>query len=634
MRLPADEPDQVQVVVNSLNAACATTSNESCAFAYSEEVTPVVLSVTPAEGAPSTLVTITGRNFGEIAAMNSVSFRGTGGGGVGSCEIRNATSTWITCVVANVTMAGTHLVTVDVSPFGYSTGDVSFTLLPAVYGVFPAAGSREGGTVITITGDGFADFGPFNEIFVGDIPCIPKTLKNLECRKDPVSMGFACTDQYAKGYAKLTDRQFSEWFDYSNSQSIQCMIADVSGKCDYEGKNCDVNRHINGPCGEVDIAGADAGADETACVGTTSDGGGACVYTAEAAGSAPTCEGPATVTDDTCTAAAARRTTCERAVNRACTAVPITGDETADAAACVAVAGGTTDGPNCEYTPASSGVPGACIAAGDDAPVQCTFTAAVAAQPETCGRGASDVVVRVIDPEFASQHGIVADLLWAATRGAGMDRMTGGCESLYNCTILDDLYQFNGTFGDTFQFTGEVLRGPDMFQFAESATPTAYLIAPPLGMPGTTVEIYGTNLAPPHAVTDTEYYMSRFGFFEQPAEVEVWLGEDAPCALLYADDTYIQCVSTRNTMGETFDVSVWVHAAGLARHSLEFTYDLFVSSMSIVSGSLEGGTTLTLSGSGFAATVHTYGEDIVKGSTGENRGSAGRGVNWRPHPTP
>ena len=68
--------------------------------------------------------------------------------------------------------------------------------------VEPRSGSVHGGAVIAIHGEGFASFGPHNKVTVGGVPCIPRTLKNLECRRDAVSMGFACTQQYAKAYVQ------------------------------------------------------------------------------------------------------------------------------------------------------------------------------------------------------------------------------------------------------------------------------------------------------------------------------------------------------------------------------------------------------------------------------------------------
>ena len=84
--------------------------------------------------------------------------------------------------------------------------------------------------------------------------------------------------------------------------------------------------------------------------------------------------------------------------------------------------------------------------------------------------------------------------------------------------------------------------------------------------------------------------MSRLGFFQQPALLDVYLGMDAPCSLVKANDTYISCISYRNTFGESFNASVFVHGKGLAYRApqVTFTYDFYVSSMSVRTGSIEG----------------------------------------------
>jgi hypothetical protein len=141
-------------------------------------------------------------------------------------------------------------------------------------------------------------------------------------------------------------------------------------------------------------------------------------------------------------------------------------------------------------------------------------------------------------------------------------------------------------------------------------------------MPGSRVEIFGSNLAAALPLTDTNYYMSRFGFFEQPLNVDVWLGEDAPCAVVHQEDTYIRCVTTKNTMGEIFPLVVDVHGAGWADHNLQYKYDLYVDSISLGAGSTFGGTKLRIEGGGFAQVHNTYGEGMDGSAIGKFMGSS------------
>ena len=201
-------------------------------------------------------------------------------------------------------------------------------------------------------------------------------------------------------------------------------------------------------------------------------------------------------------------------------------------------------------------------------------------------------------------------------------------------------------FGEDFedQFTGATVTVSNGFTFTEAATPVVTHITPTTGMPGSRVEIFGSNLAaaldsdgehtPP---LDSNYYMSRFGFFEQFIDAEVWLGEDAPCPIVKHNDTYIYCVTYMNTMEENFPLTLWVHGKGSARHDvpgglIQYRYDLFVDEIAVIGNSVEttaeatgsnyGGTKLRLTGGGFAEVHKTYGTSTTGGAVGKFMGSS------------
>ena len=69
---------------------------------------------------------------------------------------------------------------------------MNYTVALVIEGVAPLNGSRVGGTELTITGSGFARLGPMNNVTVGGVPCVPKTLKNLACRLSPFDSGQPC----------------------------------------------------------------------------------------------------------------------------------------------------------------------------------------------------------------------------------------------------------------------------------------------------------------------------------------------------------------------------------------------------------------------------------------------------------
>ena len=69
-------------------------------------------------------------------------------------------------------------------------------------------------------------------------------------------------------------------------------------------------------------------------------------------------------------------------------------------------------------------------------------------------------------------------------------------------------------------------------------TPRVSDVTPEYGMPGQLVELHGTNLAAGHEVTDTNWYLSEFGFYYQPytasvtvgsTECKVWTNKQTKC---------------------------------------------------------------------------------------------------------
>ena len=103
-----------------------------------------------------------------------------------------ASPTQLICRLSNTSTTGAALpVNVYVYPHGYaehrdlanpdkdaaSTDLYTFEVDGGLSVVEPSAGSVYGGTVLRISGRGFAAFGMHNEITVGGIKCVPRTMK-------------------------------------------------------------------------------------------------------------------------------------------------------------------------------------------------------------------------------------------------------------------------------------------------------------------------------------------------------------------------------------------------------------------------------------------------------------------------
>ena len=95
-------------------------------------------------------------------------------------------------------------------------------------------------------------------------------------------------------------------------------------------------------------------------------------------------------------------------------------------------------------------------------------------------------------------------------------------------------------FGSKIEFDGATQVAPSNFQFSEEHTPHVAYLNPSRAMPGTLIDIHGTNLQSKVPFTDTNWYMSEFGYYEQPTAVTVMIGL-YPCVFFSHNDTVIQC---------------------------------------------------------------------------------------------
>ena len=112
---------------------------------------PVVSSISPTSGTVGTAVTITGANFSDTPASNTVKFNGT------LATVTGATATSLAVTVPVGATNGTISVTTAGGP-GTSTGSFTVTssaaTTPTVTGMSPTSGAV--GTVMTITGTNFS----------------------------------------------------------------------------------------------------------------------------------------------------------------------------------------------------------------------------------------------------------------------------------------------------------------------------------------------------------------------------------------------------------------------------------------------------------------------------------------------
>ncbi|KAH9512877.1 Fibrocystin-L, partial [Bulinus truncatus] len=120
------------------------------------------------------------------------------------------------------------------------------------------------------------------------------------------------------------------------------------------------------------------------------------------------------------------------------------------------------------------------------------------------------------------------------------------------------------------------------FTWSSNKTPTVTNIEPNNGSEGTSVKITGAGF------DDTSI-----------SNNEVFIGK-TPCAITVVTSNLITCNLGNGATGKV-DVFVTVVNKGLAKSSVQFTYITEITSFSPSSGSVEGGTLLTINGKGFTA---------------------------------
>uniref|UniRef100_H2YQB4 Polycystic kidney and hepatic disease 1 (autosomal recessive)-like 1 n=1 Tax=Ciona savignyi TaxID=51511 RepID=H2YQB4_CIOSA len=152
----AHSDPQVQVFINNIPSKCEgdydADSATSCGFQWQAGSTPLLASVAPSSGSSGDSITLTGTGFSATMDDNDVTI-----GGV-ACVVTAASKTSVTCMLGN-SPGGRQPLAMKVAGKGWKTGSVStavatFAVTSTVTSIVPASGSTNGCTSVTITGSG------------------------------------------------------------------------------------------------------------------------------------------------------------------------------------------------------------------------------------------------------------------------------------------------------------------------------------------------------------------------------------------------------------------------------------------------------------------------------------------------
>ncbi|XP_072027284.1 LOW QUALITY PROTEIN: fibrocystin-L-like [Amphiura filiformis] len=134
-------------------------NNGTFQFAFWDCLTPVVTDISPNQGAPETVIKISGYGFGTETCQNQITINDH------NCVTQTANETLVECVIdTNDTFSVGNYDTVYMNVLG--KGDAvnairspvgrTFRMVPAIYELSQHKGSEEGGTRLVINGSGFS----------------------------------------------------------------------------------------------------------------------------------------------------------------------------------------------------------------------------------------------------------------------------------------------------------------------------------------------------------------------------------------------------------------------------------------------------------------------------------------------
>ena len=167
------QPFEVKVGPNMMTADCDIT----CQFVYESIVTPSASAVTPTTiNGTATTLTISGSKFNNVTGDIGITVGGE------DCSVTLAEMDTIECVITNVPH-GVQPVLVDVHSKGraVTSSPLQVTSQEVITSVTPNTGSNHGGTIVTITGNGFSS--NQTTVSIGGVSCVvtTSTLSQVVC---------------------------------------------------------------------------------------------------------------------------------------------------------------------------------------------------------------------------------------------------------------------------------------------------------------------------------------------------------------------------------------------------------------------------------------------------------------------
>ena len=167
---------------HKIPATCKVSNN--CTFSYSGIITPNVTDISPSNVSTSgVLFTIKGRGFGKNVADIMVNI------GTTSCQVTKVNHSHIICQAGYIGAGWNYLRVYRANIGNMGVGQLKVWSHPYVSNVYPHNGSLNGGTVLTIYGNGFVK--GHTSVKIGDKECtvLRTNQTQVQCSTMPNAMG-------------------------------------------------------------------------------------------------------------------------------------------------------------------------------------------------------------------------------------------------------------------------------------------------------------------------------------------------------------------------------------------------------------------------------------------------------------
>ena len=186
-------------------------------FSFELSSTPVINQISPSTGSGTVSLVISGSNFGSAPSVS-----------VGSvdCLVTSSTASTINCDLPAVP-GGNYAVIVSNEEFGWSNQDITYSAILSMQSVSPVSGSFGGGSLITISGQGF-DTINYPTVTVCNINCLVESVLDTKIQCLTPSMSGTGSKSCDLNIVQSQGSTTSSAITFTYEESLTPMVSSIS----------------------------------------------------------------------------------------------------------------------------------------------------------------------------------------------------------------------------------------------------------------------------------------------------------------------------------------------------------------------------------------------------------------------